>query len=137
MFFTVLSQLPFIKNDLSKRKLFKLFLVGSIGYIGVHHYLYKEDRTGLILKFQDSLYKVMAADLIISTIVLKFTEPSKSDNEDSTSENDSESDSKSSDSKSSESKSSESKSTKSSKSSKSKSKSKTVRSRSTPVFDLL
>jgi hypothetical protein len=68
MFYTLISQTPFINNDISSKKILKLFLIGSILYILLHYYLFSAPR-GFLDKYKRYIYYVMAIDFVTAFIL--------------------------------------------------------------------
>lgn len=75
MFYTLISKLPFMANDKSPRKIFKIFVIGSIFYALLHYYLYSSEFSGLLGKAKSYLYYVMAADFAVAYVLTKFFGP--------------------------------------------------------------
>jgi hypothetical protein len=67
-----------IASDKTPRKLFKLFLIGSVLYIVLHYYLYSADRGEMLSKVRSYLYYAMAVDILVAYSLSSFS----SDNED-------------------------------------------------------
>ena len=68
MFYTLISQTPFINNDISSKKILKLFLIGSVLYILLHYYLFSAPR-GFLDKYKRYIYYVMAIDFVTAYIL--------------------------------------------------------------------
>ena len=71
MFYTLISQTPFINNDISSKKIFKLFLIGSIIYIALHYYLFSSPR-GILDNYKRYVYYVMAFDFLTAYLLTTF-----------------------------------------------------------------
>jgi uncharacterized protein YhaN len=66
MLYTLVSKIPFVENDNSKKKIFKIFLIGSVLYIFLHYYLHLHAQNEILLKLRQNLYYIMVADFGIS-----------------------------------------------------------------------
>jgi hypothetical protein len=64
MFYTIISKLPFISSDKSSRKIFKIFVFGSLLYILLHYYLFLNAQEGLLDMLKTYIYYAMVADLV-------------------------------------------------------------------------
>lgn len=77
MFYTLVSRSLITKIN-SSRDYLNIFLVGSIGYVILHWYLYSEKKEGIMEKIREYLYYLMVVDIITSYVLVTFY-PSKSD----------------------------------------------------------
>jgi len=71
MFYFIVSKLPFIyRDDDSRGKLFKIFIIGTLCYIILHAFLYSGYSTGieLIQKYRSYIYYVWGADLLMTSL---------------------------------------------------------------------
>jgi len=64
MFYTIISKLPFISSDKSSRKIFKIFVFGSLLYILLHYYLFLNAQEGMLDMLKTYIYYAMVADLV-------------------------------------------------------------------------
>ena len=77
MFYTLVSRSIITKINTSRDYLY-IFLIGSVGYVILHWYLYKEKQEGLAEKIREYLYYTMVFDALI-TYVLMIMYPVKSE----------------------------------------------------------
>jgi hypothetical protein len=84
MFYTLVSRSVITKINTSRDYL-NIFLIGSIGYVILHWYLYSEKKEGIMEKLREYLYYMMVVDIVTSYISVTFY-PSKSDKKSSESE---------------------------------------------------
>ncbi len=66
MFYTIVSKLPFIESDNSKRKILKIFIIGSVLYSLLHYYLHSSPMTGIFSSLKQYIYYIMPVDFGIS-----------------------------------------------------------------------
>lgn len=76
MFYTLVSR-SFITNINCSRDYMNIFLIGSVGYIILHWYLYSEKKEGITEKIREYLYYMMVIDIVTSYVLVTFY-PSKS-----------------------------------------------------------
>jgi len=88
MFYTITSRLPFVQSDSSPRKLFKIFLIGSICYIILHYYLYTKTEGAILLKLRQYIYYIMAGDFAIAYLLGKLWKSSNKYNKNNDDNND-------------------------------------------------
>jgi hypothetical protein len=74
MFYTLASKIPFIQSDKSKRKILKIFIIGSVLYILLHYYLHSVPASGVIDTIKQYLYYIMPADFVLSYFLLGKTD---------------------------------------------------------------
>ncbi len=77
MFYTLVSRSIITKINCSRDYL-NIFLIGSVGYIILHWYLYSEKKEGFVEKIREYLYYMMVVDIVTSYVSVTFY-PSKSD----------------------------------------------------------
>ncbi len=80
MFYTITSKLPFIETDNSKRKMLKIFIIGSVLYILLHLYLYSSNMTGLLENIKQYLYYMMALDFGVAYFFSKNSAEEETEN---------------------------------------------------------
>jgi hypothetical protein len=66
MFYAIASKIPFIESDKSKRKILKIFIIGSVLYVLLHYYLYSSPINGMLSTVKQYLYYLMFADFGIA-----------------------------------------------------------------------
>lgn len=62
MLYTIVSKIPFISSNNSKRKILIIFIIGSVLYALLHYYLYSSPINGLFEQLKKYLYYIMAVD---------------------------------------------------------------------------
>ncbi len=75
MFYLISSKLPLISTERnSSTKLFRSFFVGSICYIILHGYLFSQKfkDNNLVQKYKKYIYYLWGADLLMTSIIIKF-----------------------------------------------------------------
>lgn len=77
MFYTLVSR-TIITRITTPRDYLYIFLIGSVGYVVLHWYLYMEKKEGIMEKVREYLYYAMVLDMITAIILLSMY-PSKSD----------------------------------------------------------
>jgi len=87
MFYTITSRLPFILSDNTPRKLFKIFLIGSICYIILHYFLYLKVEGNILLKLRQYIYYIMGADFVLAYLLGKLWKSSNKYNNQDTQDN--------------------------------------------------
>lgn len=79
MLFTLISKLPFMESDNSKKKIFKIFVMGSVLYIMLHYYLHSSVQNELLLKFRQYLYYAMGVDFAVAWFLSSKSKPQQSE----------------------------------------------------------
>lgn len=75
MFYLISSKLPLISTEKNtSTKLFRSFIVGSICYIVLHGYLFSQKfkDSALVQKYKKYIYYLWGADLLMTSIIIKF-----------------------------------------------------------------
>ena len=84
MFYAIASKIPFIESDKSKRKILKIFIIGSVLYVLLHYYLYSSPMNGMLSTVKQYLYYLMFVDFGIAYFLSSQTvqEENEEDSED-------------------------------------------------------
>lgn len=69
MFYTIISNLPFIKSDTGSRKILKIFIIGSILYALLHYFLFQQEQIFILEQFKKYLYYMIAIDFGIAAFI--------------------------------------------------------------------
>lgn len=70
MFYTLTSKIPYIESDNSKRKILKIFLIGSVLYSMLHYHLFSNKSSPLYDNIKKYLYYIMIADFALSYFLM-------------------------------------------------------------------
>lgn len=78
MIYTVISKLPFISSDTSNRKIFKIFLFGSLIYALLHYYVFSKTFGKTVEKYKSYIYYFMMIDFAIAYFLSGLQKQTKS-----------------------------------------------------------
>lgn len=71
MFFTLAGKIPQIDSDNSKRKILKIFIIGSVLYAMLHFYVYSAQKSMLFDNIKKYLYYIMVSDFALAYFLMK------------------------------------------------------------------
>lgn len=75
MFYTLVTKMLVTKNK--RNSFLKIFIIGSIAYILLHHYFYSVSRGELADKIKKYIYYLMMIDLAIAFLLYKWFSPTE------------------------------------------------------------